>query len=629
MPEELNQQPTYFNIPPSTTRRWSGVYQGNYYGTLFRTHGVDFDRSEGKVALSRRLTKVTDTTDTNTDTLGAIKAFIQSDASGSSRWWALSDCGASGIKALYYTIGDSLTDPTSSWSVDTISGSPTNCRDFTVFENDTRGDSANKNQLFVSLDSDIAVLNDTGNNDWKTNWWSSKEGHTGDSGLDTGVPHPIQYFPFRRLVLLGSKNKVHTISRPTDTQNDTSTVNRLLFPKELETRHIFHTSTRAWILCKNLYGGNGKVVEWDGFSESYNEIYDALSTTPLAGVNYKETPIIVNNRGMILEFNGAGFAPMVRNGQVISLPVAEEPSGQITDIAPRGMTVGEDGLIYINVRHGGVTGAAGTSSHKQNSGIWCLNPISGRLYTKHALGGWDSLGDGAQRVGDVGAIHALNPSQSTRGFLVGGSYLSTATVSKHAIWTLEAPTSSTAAKGYFITQFIPATEIRDFWDSMWLRFQRFATATNRIVVKAKGVTSLKNASYEPLDKTITWTSTTTFNMNTSATDDEVAVGDEVEILGGDNAGTLAHITSISGVHGGAQDITIDETVNSSSATALARFDRWKKCGTITTASKYESSVNVGVRASFVQFKIELRGPFREMELENLSVNFTPDLYTKR
>lgn len=616
-----------FNIPPKETKRFSGIYPGNFYGTLWRTFNVDFDRSEGKVSLSRRLQRVVDTSDTNTDTIGTIKAFIRTDADCNDRIWALSDTGASGLKRLYYVIGDSRTDPTSAWSVDTITGSPTNCRDFTVFENDTRGDSVNRNQLLVALDTDVAILNDTGNNDWKTNFWSSVQVHTGDSGLDSGVPHPIEYFPFRRIVLLGSKNKIHTISRQSDTQNDTSAVNRLLFPKEYQAEHIFTTSNRAWILLSHIAGGNGKVAEWDGFSETYNEIYDIHSATPLTGVNYNDVPIVVNNRGQILEYSGAGFSPMVRNGQVISFPVSEEPSGQITSIAPRGMVVRSDGLIYINVRHSGATGTAGATSYKQASGIWCLDPVRGRLYNKHSFN--DSLGDGMQRVGEVGALYSINPSSNTRSLLAGGAYLSDATTSRFGIWTLEAPTSTTATRGYLITQYIAASSVKDFFDSMWVRFKRFATGTNRIIVKAKAFTELENTSGEPLDATITWASTTTFTLTLAAGDDALAVGDEVEILGGNNSGYLAHITTISGAHAALQTITIDETVNSSTATALARFDRWRKCGVITSTSKYEDVVNISTKGSFIQFKVEMRGPYREMVLQDLIVNFETDLNTKR
>lgn len=606
-----------FSIPPTNTRRWTGPYLGNFYGTLWKTFNVDLDRSEGKISLSRRLTRGADSTDTNTDTLGVITTFLRTNADCSDRWWGLSDSAA-----LYNA--DTLMNPDTGWKVDAIASSPTNCHDMTVFENDSRGDSINRQQLFVTLDSDIAVLNDTGNNAWNVNWWVTKESHNADSALDTGVPHPIQYFPFRRIVLVGSKNKIHTISRPSATVNDTSTVNRLILPQDLQTEHIFTTSTKAYILCSHLYGGNGKIVEWDGFSETYNQIYDLYSSAPLSGVNYKEVPIVVNNKGMILEFTGGGFSPMVRDGQKIAFPVSEEQSGQITNIRPRGMTVAEDGLIYMNVRHSGATGTAGSLSYRQASGIWCLNPQTGRLYNKHAIGQWDT-DFGSQRVNAVGALQAINPSNSTRTLVAGGSYLTNATTGKSGIWTMQLPTSATATKGYFITQYIPSVNIKDFWDTLWVRFNLFATATNRIIVKGKGVTELKNATYEPLDSTITWTSTTTFTLTLAAGDNALAVGDEVEILGGDNAGSLAHITIITGAHAALQTITIDETLNASTATALARFDRWEKLGVISSTTKYEEFITAGIKGSFIQYKVELRGPYRELELESLVCSYKSDL----
>src|SRR3990167_11364876 len=106
-----------FSIPPSNSRRFTGIYPGNFYGVLWRTFNVDFDRSEGKVGLSRRLTRVANTTIEATDTLGTIKAFLRTNADGTDRWWGLSDTGAGNLKRLFYAAS---TDPTSAWSADTI-----------------------------------------------------------------------------------------------------------------------------------------------------------------------------------------------------------------------------------------------------------------------------------------------------------------------------------------------------------------------------------------------------------------------------------------------------------------------------------------------------------------------------
>jgi len=623
-------------IPPQSTRRWTGIYQGNYYGTLWKTFNVDLDREEGKIALSRRMTQVADTTDTNSDTLLLVTAFLRADADCTDRWWALSlaNQSDSDVGQLYLTAGTTPVNPSDSWQVETRDSAPTRAKDMTVFERDTRGDSLNRSQLFVTTDTDIAVLNDTGTPVWKGNWWTgaTEQAHSGDSALDSGVPHPIEYFPFRRIGLVGSRNRIHTISRTSDTVNETTAVNRLVLPKELQIRHIFTTNIRVWIICSNRFGGNGKVVEWDGFSQIYNDIHDIYARTALSGIGYEEIPIVINNKGAILEFTGKGFKPMIRNGQVIALPVFEEQDNAlgitnnalIDGIAPRGMTKGEDGLIYINVRN------PNSNSFRNGGGIWCLNPITGRLYLKYATGAWTNTTFGEQR-NLPGAIHAV-PSGSglVPNLLVGGWYNNNSVnFDASAIWALADYSSTTATRGYFITQFIPANEITEAWQNLWIHFKRFATAANRIVVKAKGVRSLRSSLAFALEASITWVNATSFTVTLAAADDALEVGDEVEVINGVNSGTLSHITAITGDHAALQTITIDETLTASTNEARARFDRWKKLGTISNASKYEDVVNTGITSSFIQYKVEMRGPASEMQISDLVSVSEPSVFKKK
>ena len=624
------------HIPPQETKRWTGPYLGNYYGTLWKTSGVDLDREEGRITLARRMTQVADTTDTNSDTLLLVSAFLRADADCTDRWWALSLANQldSDVGQLYQTAGTTPVNPSDSWQVDVLANTPTRAKDMTVFERDTRGDSLSRSQLFVTLDTDIAVLNDTGGNTWTAGWWTGAPGgtHAADSALDSGVPHPIEYFPFRRIALVGSRNRIHTISRTSDTVNETTTVDRLLFPKEYQVRHIFTTNTRTWIILSHRFGGNGKVAEWDGFSQTYNDIHDIYARTALAGIGYEEVPIVINSKGLILEFTGKGFRPMVRNGQVIALPVFEEQGNAlgitnnalIDGIAPRGMTKGEDGLIYIAVKN------PTRGSYRNGGGIWCLNPVSGRLYLKYGLGGWTNTTYGEQRT-FPGGIHAV-PSGSglVPSLLVGGKYnINDVNADGSAIWVLVDLTSSTATRGYFITQWIPASDVKDFWDSMWLRFRRFITATNRIVAKARGVRPLITSFNEPLEASITWVNATSFTVQLGASDDALAVGDEVEVINGVNSGTLAHISTISGVHAAVQTITIDETLTASTNAGRARFDRWQKLGIISDANVYEAPLNIGIKSSEVQFKVEMRGPASEMSLSDLIINSDVSVHNKK
>jgi hypothetical protein len=326
---------------------------------------------------------------------------------------------------------------------------------------------------------------------------------------------------------------------------------------------------------------------------------------------------------------------MVRSGQKIAFPLSDGASlisGMDTSMAvavtPKGMTVGEDGLIYINV-DGMPAGI--TKSERFTGGIWCLNPLTGQLYNKYSLGRWgDSVDYGHSWINKAGGIQWIPTGVTSRNLLAGGLINTTATAGvQTGIWLLEAETSTTPTKGSFITQFIPSSEVQDQWDSLWIKFKRFMTTGSQLIVKARGTRSLVLANRRPLLGTITWTSANTFTLTLAAGDDALAVGDEVEVLNGVNAGTLAHITIISGNHGAIQTITIDETVTTGSSTSVARFERWKKCGVITNTSKYEDNLNIGINSSFLQLKVELRGLANEQELQEMVLNFNNNLKNQK
>jgi hypothetical protein len=609
-------------IPPKTTRRWTGPYNGNYEGDLWRTFNVDLENSPGHITMSRSFKNVADTGDTNLMNMAVIDAFTRTNADGLDRWWALNRAGR---LARTDTLNP-ITLTTATWDEDTLANSPIDARDMTIHENDSNDDSG-FNRLFVTRDTDIAVLNDTASNTWNRNWWVTTKSQV---GLRQGVPHPIEYFALRRITVIGDGYFVHTIDK-----NENVIYARLTLPVYLQVEGIFTTPFRVYILCSGKQGKNGAIIEWDGSSETYNRMHDAQSAQPLAGVDYNGIPIIINNRGLVLEFDGNGFSPMMRNGQKICFPFYEElgntfilsTSYAYAPIKPRGMTVSDDGMIYINVKEPSI------ASQRQLAGIWCLNPISGRLYSKYSLNMGGDTDYGQQTIVDPGAIKAINPESdpNTSSYLLaGGSVYSNYTSAQPvAIWALHRAYSSTTRRGFFITQYIPADSIQEFWDTIWLRLSAFRSANDRVIIKARGVNPLLDASRRHLEKICTWASGTTFTVTLSSSDDALAIGDEVEVIAGKNGGVLAHITTISGAHAALQTITIDETIVNTSGVSLCRFDRWKKLGVINDTSKYFVPQNIGISSSFIQFKVEIRGPATDFDIKNLVVNTKPQTYNKK
>jgi len=611
------------NIPPKETRRWTGPYPGKYYGVLWKTFGIDLDKDEGQVMLSRRMEHVNDTDDIAGTAVYA--AFTRTDADCEDRYWGLRL-----REGLAKTDSASSPTPADSWDTDGVTSSPVTPVDFTIHGNDSRNDSG-RNKMFVTLDSgDIAVLNDTGNVDWTASWWVTKHSQ---ATLDTAVLfRPIQYFPFRKITIVGSGNLIHTINRPSDTQNDTLSFARLTLPKELNAQHIFNTSNRSWILTHNNIGGDAKVVEWDGFTESYNDIHSVHGMAALSGVDWNGIPIVLNDRGKFLEYTGNGFTQMIRNGQEVSFPLPEgaslvsgEDTDMVVSVVPRGMTVTEDKKILINVRHSTV------SSDRFSAGIWCLDPFTGRLYNKTSLGQWgDSVDYGHQRIQEAGGLYWVPSTISSRNILAGGIINTTDTAGPETgAWLQEAETSTTPTKGYFITQYIPSDNIKEVWDALWLKFQRFITSGSQFAVKARGTRPLLLANRRPLQGDITWASATTFTLTLAAGDDALVIGDEVEVLNGANAGRISHMTDVAGAHAALQTITIEDTMTTSSGSSVAYFERWKKLGTISNADRYEDNVPVGIDSSFVQLKVVLEGLASEMQLSEMVLNSEPSIKVKK
>lgn len=612
-------------IPNPKTRRWTGCYLGEYNGNLQRTFNIDLENKPGEITISRSFERIMDTvSDTNLVNLGIVDAFERIKVNGRERWWAMCRNGRLFVR-------DTGTSPlllTGNWLQDGVylgdCNSPFDAQDMAIGEKDSDSGSDGEDIIFITRDTAVATHNDCGTNTWVRNSYF----HTTPTALQggiTGMRHPIAYFPTRRIYVIGDGNKIHTIDK-----NKNSSYARLTLPSDYRVWHIFVTTYRVWILCSGTRGNNGAIVEWDGSSETYNNIYDAKSEFPLSGVNYNEIPIVVNNKGMILEYNGFNFSVMIRNGHEIFFPFSDEFGNAFSlatsqmPISPKGMTVSDDGLIYI------LANSPSKNSFKSLGGVWCLNPETGNLYSKYTLGPASTPSDsdyGQQIMDAPGAIKAVNIGQtfSNSSYLVASASINLDGVgsTKYGVWHLPREYSKTIRKGWFVTEYFHADDIQEMWETIWLKHGLMKTTNSEIIVKAKGVQSMLDVDRHPIQKTITWTSITTFTVTLGAGDDALAIGDEVEIVGAVNSGQLAHITDISGAHAALQTITIDETMDLGSGTSYARFDRWKKLAVIDSQTKYFTPVNIGITSSFIQFKVELRGPATDFHLKEIISTFKP------
>src|SRR3990167_7740889 len=95
-----------------------------------------------------------------------------------------------------------------------------------------------------------------------------------------------------------------------------------------------------------------------------------------------------------------------------------------------------------------------------------------------------------------------------------------------------------------------------FFQGLWLKFRKFVNANNRFIIKTRVTEPLRDADASdesPLQAQATWTSTTTF---TCVVPTGVAVGDEVEVMSGSNAGCSFNISALSATPDGVATITV-------------------------------------------------------------------------
>lgn len=612
------------NSLPGPKKQWRGTYPGNYTGSLWQTFNIDLERHPGRVVLSNHMGSI----NADGEGLGVIDKFIRSNATATDQWFGIVKASTSSASD-----GDVLRNGNSSitggtWASDNTSNSPNNVHDAVIHE------SANGEQrMLVSVATDIAILNKTGAaNAWDIDWGSTVA--SGGIALQSTVYHPMGRL--QRLVAIADKIAgvpvIHTLDK-----DDVFTSSRLTFAADYTIRAIYTSSNRFWIALQHDYDGKAKIIEWDGFSQAYNNEYDLVGTTPLTGFIVRDIPHFITEKGFFFRYNGGGFQKLD-----VEFNLGEEQMVFDTGVASNatiktyGAHVDGD-TVYLNVGapvriESGTTVTKG--ARRARSGIWIFNAANFNLYHHRALG--ERLANSTQNFGNaalstpgavikatVGADQVLFASAK---IFNGGATWATGT--QTVIYRDYAPVTTALNRGYIITPYLPIEDVSVAWEALFLKFKRFIDSGNRIIVKWRVVEPIKNPDtsnnswFHPLQKEGTWATTTTF---TSAVPTGVIVGDEVEVMCGDNAGCLFKISALSATPDDSTTITVtiaEASPVSSTDKAFFRFDNFKTETAISATDIGSKKVQFTAPAhgEFVQLKIELRG--MGVELDEMIPAFT-------
>lgn len=559
-------------LPDPKTQQWKGIFTGKFYGDFICAKNIDLEKSPGRLLLADRVKITTDSGDVASLGFPTHFIYLPLTVSNDSYVWGLSTTGL---------VKTTSALPSLTFTADAISGTPTtDLTDMAIWY-----DGTGLAHLLVCSNFHLYELHSTAT--WDSNY------------LSTAGGAPVCVGILSNLVILGGNGNIHTIDASLN-----YTANRLVLDKFYDINAIYTSSDTAWIVGFNNTVGKGIVYEWDGGNDVVNNSYP-LEVYPLFGFIADEIPYMVLADGRIVGYNGKSFIDVAyfpNYEEHLILPYNTNTARSISIHA----ALVDGNKVYMNM-------LAPLGSFRMQSGTWVFDTKTFNLYPIYSWGQYKTtnLDYGQSFASKAGGIFL----DKRRNLWILGStiYTTYSGTTKNAISTVSV-NDSNGNRGYFITPFLPSSQIEDYFYNLWLRFPKLLSASNMINAKYRVSDNIVNSTYGPIQLTITWVDTTHF---TAVLPTGIVVGNEVEVMAGDNAGCLFHISSLSATPDGSTTITvtIDETAPiSSTKAALAVFNNWVKITTnnpITSQTKQSEFLTLGNGANssapYAQFKIELRG----------------------
>ena len=545
-------------------------------GSLWSTLNLDFQSNLGTMRVAPRLKKNTNTTDQAN--LGEPVAF---------KYFGVFHAIAGG---RIFVGGTSAND---------------------VFTPDT----ATNSQTSYSALSDLQIFNGILFSTTNTEIWSldgaggtwTRRGGAAPLGSSS---HMMTYFKkFNRLYVIGDVTKIYSL----DTAYSLATTGdyslNLNSPNQQEVSICMKaTSDSIWIGAGNYLNetGRGKIYQWDGISAQVTNEYILDANACMAILIHNDIPYAFDSNGALLKFNGSSFEEIGRlpNNNLVNVNYVVNTSF----IHPNGLLATKNNTILALVRN---RNNDSTSSIPENlpSGVWEWSSDFGFTH-KHSISynpvASSTITDyGQNRVALTGALSngdALSSPTGTGTILVGVNYYTDATNIVSGIFVDDSE-NTIQKKGYFVTTWFNSQQIEDKWARIWTVYRRFLASNDSIVLK------YRLYEEEPIEATITWTSTTTFTTTTdvtayspTATGFNGTSGGEVEIIRGTGGASCAHITSIVN-NAGTYTVTLDTIITGVTGTATARFQKWiKLLPEITGQVKSWEQMAIGMNNTRIQIK---------------------------
>ena len=545
---------------------------GDYAGNVWSTFNIDLDSNPGVIKTSKRLTRVLGPDDIGSQVVQALQIH----------------------DGFYYLATNSdvyrcsvNSDPTdnSNWSDVSTFGA-----DDLGFESDL---TSFNGLLLVSLGTDIASWDGSTKD---ADWWTNVASGT---ALTADVPHIMEVVQSQKETLYVTNGEsVHYYEKDGTEQI-----------VELDSFQKAGTlapglSGSMWVGSYTEVGNNAYVYEIRtnevvDSTPVYNQAYAIDGRAALSVFMYKNTPFVITERGYIQVFNGAGFETIAQfpwaNGSSVmqgARPGLVQDSPTSKAIHPKGARVrGDKCFIYVDAsdEYGDNT----LLSNRGASGVWVLDLKTFSLTHRYGLT-QASTDFGVQKVNRSGPLLITNTPQTR--IMVGGD------IDNDGVWM----ESDDTPQGYFVTVRHEANSIADKFEKFVIKTDTLATSDS-ITVKYKDV-SKPNL---PLNiNNITWKDNTRFTTTNALTG--VSVGDEVEIVAGHYAGSIATITKIEG--GTTKTVTVDTTFGTLNETSDVRIDAWKIIKVLDATNTEKFVIGGSELSPSRQYKVILKGDITVREV---------------
>jgi hypothetical protein len=548
---------------PNSSGQIRQLNLGSLYGEVSATRNIDLTSNPGKIKQSYPVKKIMDN-----DDYEESREFVQAIRVLDGDLVVLTD------DVLYKGAVDGT--PPSSTLVDDFPG----MQDVVLYDGQYR----------ISTNNDIGRW--SGSSSLSNDWWTEDTNgpQLSGSGADI-VPHVMEVLRLRGRDILSvtDGNRIRYYNSGFNTPHNTVSWDEYL------TATCQAQSLRGgWVGTMNEKGTGAEVFFWrPGVIDSetgepvYDQAYPADCDAVLSMYTHYGIPFIIDEQGQLKRFNNAGFEVVGR------LPFSLRPlfldgvrAGNIQaqnisrPIHPKGLTrQGNTFYAYIQTEEEN-TPAQGrdTLGPDMPAGVWAFEPATGSSH--HFMS--------APTLSTTRSSPLLVTNHPEGRFLFATDDGSEATV-----WQEDLTATS---------QYSTITFTEDLSDSFIDNISSVSIAAQlkgdeRIVVKWRG-----SQVATPLFVTLNWVNETTCTTTDNLTG--VKEGDEIDIVSGQAASRVAHITAIEGTN--TKTLTIDEAIGSTGATSKAWIDHWIKKG-VVTSNKPVTEIPINEMDTKSQIKLYMEG----------------------